>query len=206
MGASGDRGAGTGQTLSLGPHLRKCVLKLFEVLRPNFFTGAFADSCQWPDFFRSDHFQHFAESVGLIGMDADCGRDGAQVRASAEIAALRLLRFKEGGLRRFQHGRVIARSVGCAKFTDIMNTTSRAILQTVLATDASLSPVERGAIQQTVDGLVGIATAANANEDRLLITQKATAKLHRLTHRHAETIPARPSGGGNSVVGLDAVS
>ena len=58
-----------------------------------------------------------------------------------------------------------------------MNTTSRAILQTVLATDASLSPVERGVIQQAIDGLIGVASATSATEERLLITQKEAAKL-----------------------------
>ena len=58
-----------------------------------------------------------------------------------------------------------------------MNATSRAILQTVLATDASLSPAERSALQQTVDGLIGLQAAPTSNEERLLLTQKASAKL-----------------------------
>jgi hypothetical protein len=59
-----------------------------------------------------------------------------------------------------------------------MNATSRAILQTVLATDTSLSVGERGAVQRVINGetetLVG---AVGGPGEPLLVTQKAAADL-----------------------------
>lgn len=59
-----------------------------------------------------------------------------------------------------------------------MNTTSRAILQTVVTTDTSLSSLERGAVQRLIDGKTECPTAvADADNDRLLVTQKVAAKM-----------------------------
>lgn len=60
-----------------------------------------------------------------------------------------------------------------------MNTTSRAILQTVLATDPALAGAERALIQQLVEGRAQEAGtgAQKVNGDRLLLTQKMVAKL-----------------------------
>jgi predicted DNA-binding transcriptional regulator AlpA len=59
-----------------------------------------------------------------------------------------------------------------------MNTTSRAILQTVVTTDTSLSSVERGAVQRLIDGKTeGPTAVADANNDRLLVTQKVAARM-----------------------------
>ena len=59
-----------------------------------------------------------------------------------------------------------------------MNATSRAILQTVLATDASLSAVERGAVQRLIDGEVESPVPARFGPDEpLLITQKRAAEM-----------------------------
>ena len=59
-----------------------------------------------------------------------------------------------------------------------MNSTSRAIIQTVITTDASLSVEERGAIQRVLDGIFTTTGSAEPrNADRLLVTQKAAAKL-----------------------------
>jgi predicted DNA-binding transcriptional regulator AlpA len=59
-----------------------------------------------------------------------------------------------------------------------MNSTSRAILQTVLVTDVSLSAAERGVVQRLIDGKtsmpVGTETGA---EHTLLVTQKRAAEL-----------------------------
>ncbi len=59
-----------------------------------------------------------------------------------------------------------------------MNATSRAILQTVLATDPSLTLVERDTIQHVMDGLVeAVKSTANGNDERLLVTQKQVATM-----------------------------
>ena len=59
-----------------------------------------------------------------------------------------------------------------------MNATSRAILQTILATDASLSAAEKSATKRLVDGDVEAPTAFPTGADeRLLVTQKRAAEL-----------------------------
>ena len=59
-----------------------------------------------------------------------------------------------------------------------MNATSRAILQTVLATDASLSTAERSAAQRLIDGQIESSTAGcGVADDRLMVTQKQAAEL-----------------------------
>ena len=59
-----------------------------------------------------------------------------------------------------------------------MNATSRAILQTVLATDTSLSPAERGAVQRFIDGEVEqAAPAGSGTDEHQLITQKQAAEI-----------------------------
>lgn len=59
-----------------------------------------------------------------------------------------------------------------------MNATSRAILQTVLVTDSSLSAVERNAAQRLIDGQIeATPVAATGAEERLLVTQKRAAEL-----------------------------
>ena len=59
-----------------------------------------------------------------------------------------------------------------------MNSTSRAFLQTVLATDSSLSAAERSATQGLIDGQIESATVRGSGaEDRLLVTQKEAAEL-----------------------------
>jgi hypothetical protein len=59
-----------------------------------------------------------------------------------------------------------------------MNATSRAILQTVLATDTSLSVIERGAVQRVINGEVETpAGPIGGAEKRLLVTQKTAAEL-----------------------------
>jgi hypothetical protein len=58
-----------------------------------------------------------------------------------------------------------------------MNTTSRAILQTVLATDASLSGVERGTVQRLIDGQPEVIGTAPSVDERVLVTQKRAAEL-----------------------------
>ena len=59
-----------------------------------------------------------------------------------------------------------------------MSPTSRAILQTVLATDASLSAVERSAAQRLIDGQVEApAVRVGGTDERLLVTQKRAAEL-----------------------------
>ena len=59
-----------------------------------------------------------------------------------------------------------------------MNATSRAILQTILATDASLSAAERSATKRLVAGEVEAPTVFPAGaEERLLVTQKRAAEL-----------------------------
>ena len=60
-----------------------------------------------------------------------------------------------------------------------MNATSRAILQTVIATDTSLSVAERKAAQRLIDGLVGVPEVVRGGEedDQRLVTQKRAAEL-----------------------------
>jgi hypothetical protein len=58
-----------------------------------------------------------------------------------------------------------------------MNMTSRAILQTVLTTDATLSKPERDAVQRIIDGNVEAAISVASIDDRLLVTQKKAAEL-----------------------------
>jgi hypothetical protein len=59
-----------------------------------------------------------------------------------------------------------------------MNATSRAILQTVLSTDSSLSPVERNAFRDLVEGRVETKVEVGEfNGEHLLITQKKVASL-----------------------------
>jgi hypothetical protein len=59
-----------------------------------------------------------------------------------------------------------------------MNTTSRTLLQTILATDASLSAPERTAAQKLLDGQLEMAALVSVGADeRLLVTQKRAAEL-----------------------------
>jgi len=59
-----------------------------------------------------------------------------------------------------------------------MNATSRAILQTVLATDISLTVAERGTAQRLIDGRTEIpSTDASTRDGPLLVTQKQAAEL-----------------------------
>ena len=59
-----------------------------------------------------------------------------------------------------------------------MNATSRAILQTVLATDASMSAGERGVVQRFINGETEMPGGAiGGAEERLLVTQKTAAEL-----------------------------
>jgi Predicted site-specific integrase-resolvase len=59
-----------------------------------------------------------------------------------------------------------------------MNTTTRAILQTVMTSDASLTEPERGFVRRLLDGDFGEAAAPGATAgERLLVTQKRAAEL-----------------------------
>jgi hypothetical protein len=59
-----------------------------------------------------------------------------------------------------------------------MNTTTRALFQTVLSSDASLSAPERLALQRVLDGTTEqVGARASAADGPLLITQKVAAKL-----------------------------
>ena len=59
-----------------------------------------------------------------------------------------------------------------------MNATSRAILQTVLATDISLTVAERGTAQRLIDGRPEIpSTDGSTRDGPLLVTQKQAAEL-----------------------------
>jgi hypothetical protein len=59
-----------------------------------------------------------------------------------------------------------------------MNPTSRAIFQTVMTTDGSLTPAERDFVQRLLSGeTTALASAASANDQRLLVTQKRAAEL-----------------------------
>lgn len=59
-----------------------------------------------------------------------------------------------------------------------MNATSRAILQTVLATDASLSAAERSTAQRLIAGYAEpMAIALGVTDEPLVVTQKRAAEL-----------------------------
>jgi hypothetical protein len=59
-----------------------------------------------------------------------------------------------------------------------MNATSRAILQTVLSTDGSMSAGERGVVQRIINGETEVRVGpAGGTDERLLVTQKAAAEL-----------------------------
>ncbi len=58
-----------------------------------------------------------------------------------------------------------------------MNATSRAILQTILATDASLSAAERSATKRLANGEVEAPTVFASADERLLVTQKRAPEL-----------------------------
>lgn len=59
-----------------------------------------------------------------------------------------------------------------------MNPTTRAILQTVMTSDSSLSEAERGFVQRLLNGDFGVVSASVAADgERLLVTQKRAAEL-----------------------------
>lgn len=58
-----------------------------------------------------------------------------------------------------------------------MNATSRAILQTIVTTDDSLSAEDRGAIQRLLDGRVEPVVVEPQLNEPLLLTQKMAATL-----------------------------
>jgi predicted DNA-binding transcriptional regulator AlpA len=59
-----------------------------------------------------------------------------------------------------------------------MNTTSQAILETVLSTDTSLSLAERSTVQRLIAGETDSLSARQGEEaSRLLVTQKVAANL-----------------------------
>jgi hypothetical protein len=58
-----------------------------------------------------------------------------------------------------------------------VNSTTRAILQTVAATDSSLSDDEKAAVQQLVDGKLEALSLGSSNHKHLLVTQKRAAEL-----------------------------
>lgn len=59
-----------------------------------------------------------------------------------------------------------------------MSPTSRAIFQTVLTSDISLSDAERGAVQRLVNGVLDSAPKiGRVGDEPLLVTQKAAARL-----------------------------
>jgi hypothetical protein len=58
-----------------------------------------------------------------------------------------------------------------------MNPTSRAILQTVLATDTSLSGAERGTVERLIDRQIGVSGSGPATDERVVVTQKRAAEL-----------------------------
>jgi hypothetical protein len=59
-----------------------------------------------------------------------------------------------------------------------VNPTTRAILQTVMTSDSSLSEVERGFVQRLLNGDLGVVSATVATDgERLLVTQKRAAEL-----------------------------
>jgi hypothetical protein len=59
-----------------------------------------------------------------------------------------------------------------------MNPTSRAILQTVMTTDSSLTPGERDFVQRLISGVSAtMESAGSSSDERLLVTQKRAAEL-----------------------------
>ena len=59
-----------------------------------------------------------------------------------------------------------------------MNPTSRAILQTVMATDAALTPGERDFVQRLISGEISpLDPNCSTADERLLVTQKRAAEL-----------------------------
>lgn len=58
-----------------------------------------------------------------------------------------------------------------------MNPTSRAILQTVFATDVSLTVAERDFVQRLISGQTEPAQKAPMGDEKLLVTQKRAAEL-----------------------------
>jgi hypothetical protein len=59
-----------------------------------------------------------------------------------------------------------------------MNPTSRAILQTVMTTDSSLTPGERDFVQRLISGeTMAVESTNSVTGDRLLVTQKRAAEL-----------------------------
>ncbi len=59
-----------------------------------------------------------------------------------------------------------------------MNDTSRAIFQTVLSSDSTLSSAERRLAQSLIDGQVqSPGSAVNGTDEHLLVTQKRAAQL-----------------------------
>ncbi len=58
-----------------------------------------------------------------------------------------------------------------------MNPTSRAILQSVVTTDSSLTSGERDLVQRLISGQVGETTRGADGDARALVTQKRAAEL-----------------------------
>lgn len=59
-----------------------------------------------------------------------------------------------------------------------MNPTSRAILQTVMATDVALTPRERDFVQRLISGEIAPqCPSGSGTDERLLVTQKRAAEL-----------------------------
>lgn len=58
-----------------------------------------------------------------------------------------------------------------------MNPTSRAILESVVSTDASLSAPERGVIERLLRGLLEVPSPPRSADEPLLVTQKVAAQL-----------------------------
>ncbi len=58
-----------------------------------------------------------------------------------------------------------------------MNPTSHAILQTVIATDSSLTPAERDFVQRLISGETSVKVPPGGSDERLLVTQKRAAEL-----------------------------
>ena len=58
-----------------------------------------------------------------------------------------------------------------------MNPTSRAILQTVMTTDGSLTPGERDFVQRLIAGETMAMESTSSCDERLLVTQKRAAEL-----------------------------
>ncbi|HWB99763.1 MAG TPA: helix-turn-helix domain-containing protein [Bryobacteraceae bacterium] len=58
-----------------------------------------------------------------------------------------------------------------------MNPTSRAIFQSVMSSDATLTSVERSALERLLRGESAAPAAAGSAEEQLLLSQKKAAKL-----------------------------